>query len=186
MIEYRHDLGTIRVMEPGDDLTEVLDLLGAPGPLSADTETTGLGVYLPGFRVRLVQLGTPDTAYVIPLDEHPGGRGMVREWFTRLAGTGRRAWLHNRCYDLLALERDCGVPFHESAPDSRPPPVSFSPPKAPPISAPEVPMLTLTIPQSEPLADMKRSASASSEVKIADESPCGTALFSAIASSNSS
>ena len=37
-----------------------------------------------------------------------------------------------------------------SEPDSRPPPVDFSPPNAPPISAPEVPMLTLTIPQSEP------------------------------------
>lgn len=41
--------------------------------------------------------------------------------------------------------------FHESEPDSRPPPVSFSPPKAPPISAPDVPMLTLTIPQSDPI-----------------------------------
>ena len=41
--------------------------------------------------------------------------------------------------------------FHESEPDSRPPPVSFSPPKAPPISAPEVGMFTLTIPQSLPL-----------------------------------
>src|ERR1035441_5481765 len=39
--------------------------------------------------------------------------------------------------------------FHASEPDSRPPPVSFSPPKAPPISAPEVPILTLAIPQSE-------------------------------------
>ncbi|MGO8469967.1 hypothetical protein AB9F45_36400, partial [Rhizobium leguminosarum] len=33
-------------------------------------------------------------------------------------------------------------------PDSRPPPVSFSPPKAPPISAPDVPRLTLAMPQS--------------------------------------
>lgn len=41
--------------------------------------------------------------------------------------------------------------FHESEPDSRPPPVSFSPPKAPPISAPDVGMLTFTIPQSLPL-----------------------------------
>jgi hypothetical protein len=40
--------------------------------------------------------------------------------------------------------------FQESDPDSRPPPVCFSPPKAPPISAPLVPMLTLTIPQSDP------------------------------------
>ena len=48
---------------------------------------------------------------------------------------------------------------HASDPDSRPPPVDFSPPKAPPISAPEVPMFTLTIPQSEPSAARKRSAS---------------------------
>ncbi len=35
--------------------------------------------------------------------------------------------------------------FHESEPDSLPPPVCFSPPKAPPISAPLVGMLTLTL-----------------------------------------
>jgi hypothetical protein len=49
--------------------------------------------------------------------------------------------------------------FQESLPDSLPPPVSFSPPKdkktrflpkAPPISAPLVGILTLTIPQSDP------------------------------------
>ena len=73
--------------------------------------------------------------------------------------------------------------FHESEPDSRPPPVSFSPPNAPPISAPEVPMLTLAIPQSDPSAARKRSASRMSRVKIAEERPWGTALFSAIASS---
>src|SRR4029078_3373511 len=37
--------------------------------------------------------------------------------------------------------------FQASEPDSRPPPVAFSPPKAPPISAPEGPMLTLAMPQ---------------------------------------
>lgn len=41
--------------------------------------------------------------------------------------------------------------FHESEPDSLPPPVCFSPPKAPPISAPLVGILTFTIPQSDPL-----------------------------------
>lgn len=41
--------------------------------------------------------------------------------------------------------------FHASLPDSLPPPVCFSPPKAPPISAPLVGMFTLMIPQSEPL-----------------------------------
>lgn len=40
--------------------------------------------------------------------------------------------------------------FQESEPDSLPPPVAFSPPKAPPISAPLVGIFTFTIPQSEP------------------------------------
>src|SRR6266550_4409268 len=47
--------------------------------------------------------------------------------------------------------------FHESEPASRPPPVSFSPPNAPPISAPLVPMLTLAMPQSDPRTDRKCS-----------------------------
>jgi hypothetical protein len=45
-------------------------------------------------------------------------------------------------------------------------------------------MLTLTMPQSEPSAARNRSASAWSRVKMLDDRPCGTALFSAIASSS--
>lgn len=40
--------------------------------------------------------------------------------------------------------------FQESLPASRPPPVAFSPPKAPPISAPFVGIFTFTMPQSLP------------------------------------
>jgi hypothetical protein len=47
-------------------------------------------------------------------------------------------------------------------------------------------MLTLTMPQSDPSAEMNLSASAWSDVNTLDDSPCGTALFSAIASSKSS
>jgi len=49
--------------------------------------------------------------------------------------------------------------FHASDPLSLPPPVSFSPPNAPPISAPDVPILTLAIPQSLPQCDRNVSAS---------------------------
>src|SRR5918993_2177886 len=73
--------------------------------------------------------------------------------------------------------------FHESDPDSRPPPVSFSPPNAPPISAPDVPMLTFAMPQSEPDAARYASAAFRSVVKIDDERPCGTAFCIAMASS---
>ena len=75
--------------------------------------------------------------------------------------------------------------FHESLPLSRPPPVSFSPPKAPPISAPLVPVFTFAMPQSLPAAHRNFSASRMSFVKIADVRPCGTPLLIAIASSKS-
>jgi len=48
--------------------------------------------------------------------------------------------------------------FHASEPLSRPPPVCFSPPNAPPISAPLVPMLTLAMPQSLPAGERNFSA----------------------------
>src|SRR6185436_9563636 len=51
----------------------------------------------------------------------------------------------------------------------RRPPVSFSPPNAPPISAPLGPMLTLAMPQSEPAADRNRSLSRRSLVKMHDD-----------------
>ena len=73
--------------------------------------------------------------------------------------------------------------FHASLPASRPPPVSFSPPKAPPISAPLVPMLILAMPQSLPRALRKISDDIKLVVKIAEDSPCGTSLCQRIASS---
>jgi hypothetical protein len=75
--------------------------------------------------------------------------------------------------------------FHESLPLSRPPPVSFSPPNAPPISAPLVPVFTLAMPQSLPAALTNFSASRMSFVKIALVKPCGTPFWISIASSKS-
>ena len=49
--------------------------------------------------------------------------------------------------------------------------MSFSPPKAAPISAPEVPTFTLTIPQSEPKEDLNNTASFKSCVNIEDDKP---------------
>src|SRR5439155_494626 len=66
--------------------------------------------------------------------------------------------------------------FQASEPDSRPPPVSFSPPNAPPISAPLVPALTLAMPQSEPAGERNCSADRTPSVKTALDSPWGTAL----------
>src|SRR5262249_60131781 len=68
---------------------------------------------------------------------------------------------------------------------SRPPPVSFPPQKAPPISAPDGPILTLTIPQSDPAADRKCSTSRTSLEKIDEARPWGTPLCSSITWSKS-
>src|SRR5438876_130611 len=75
--------------------------------------------------------------------------------------------------------------FQQSLPLSRPPPVCFSPPNAPPISAPLVPVFTFAIPQSLPAALMNLSASRASFVKMDEVNPCGTSLWIAIASSKS-
>ena len=63
--------------------------------------------------------------------------------------------------------------------------VFLSPPKAPPISAPLVPMLTFAMPQSLPIALVKRSASCRLLVKIAELNPCGTSLLASIAAERS-
>lgn len=68
-------------------------------------------------------------------------------------------------------------------PDSLPPPVSFSPPKAPPISAPFVGMLTFTMPQSEPAGPVHLKMFAGLDVKRLLDRPCLTELFSAMACS---
>ena len=62
----------------------------------------------------------------------------------------------------------------------RPPPVPFTA-KAPPISAPEVPMLTLAIPQSLPAWLRNRSASRKLLVMMALERPCTTPFCRAMA-----
>ena len=47
--------------------------------------------------------------------------------------------------------------------------MSFSPPNAPPISAPDGPILTFTIPQSDPTAEINVSASCTLSVKIQED-----------------
>src|SRR3546814_2078725 len=84
--------------------------------------------------------------------------------------------ISTRTYTLIPYTTLFRSARHASEPDSRPPPVSFSPPNAPPISAPEVPMLTLEMPQSEPVADRNASAALRLVVKIADDRPCGTSF----------
>jgi sugar lactone lactonase YvrE len=61
----------------------------------------------------------------------------------------------------------------------------FSPPKAPPISAPEVPMLTLAMPQSEPRGGEEELGLAQVDGEDGGGEALGTSLLRAMASSKS-
>mmetsp|Transcript_64943 Transcript_64943/g.153506 ORF Transcript_64943/g.153506 Transcript_64943/m.153506 type:complete len:376 (-) Transcript_64943:218-1345(-) len=75
--------------------------------------------------------------------------------------------------------------FHESLPDSRPPPVCLLPPNAPPISAPEQEVLTLMMPVSDPAGPIHLKTLFALRVKSALDKPWSTELFLAMPSSRS-
>jgi Ribonuclease D len=51
-------------------------------PVGVDTETTGLNVFLPAHRLRLIQFGTPDEAWLLPVEY---GEAFVHAARTRSA-----------------------------------------------------------------------------------------------------
>lgn len=90
----------VHVLEHEDDLDELRAWLrGHRGPIAADTETTGLALWQPGFAVRIFQLGDGRDAFVLRTDRFAGPiRAM-------LAHPGYTWIFHNAPYDLLAMER---------------------------------------------------------------------------------
>ena len=70
--------------------------------------------------------------------------------------------------------------FHESDPASLPQPVALFPPKAPPISAPLVGQLTLTMPVSAPFGPSHLNKSVMLLVNNEELSPASTSLFHSI------
>jgi DNA polymerase-1 len=104
MIEYEHFLGRISVPGPDDDLTPLYRLKEGAAWWSADTETTGLKIFSKGYRVRLVQVGTRDEAWVL----RPG-------WHDRaIADMTMDAWWHNMPFDALSLEQSEGLAAPET------------------------------------------------------------------------
>ncbi|QMU72122.1 DNA polymerase [Streptacidiphilus sp. P02-A3a] len=119
MLTYRHtiagDLVTVHVPQDRDDL----DLFAAwlteadrRGPIALDTETTGLDIYSPGYRLRLVQFGDADTAWVIPWE----WGGMFAEAVRAALRRIRRLLIHNAMFDWLVLDRHARVPLEWLAP----------------------------------------------------------------------
>lgn len=73
----------------------------APRVVALDTETTGLGIYRPGFRTRLVQMGDRTTAWVLRVDR------FAYEIAEALASLPRFV-IHNAAFDAQVLGR-CGL-----------------------------------------------------------------------------
>lgn len=77
--------------------------------LACDSEGTGLDIYSPDFRLRLVQFGTPTESYVIPV-EH-GGQ-FVKDTCRALRGVQRLVF-QNGMFDLQVFDKHLGVKMEE-------------------------------------------------------------------------
>ena len=106
MQTYSHPLGTVYVPGPNDDISEAYALYSDPSVFwAADTETTGLNQYKSYFRVRIVQVGTFDKAWILRPEWH-------MKHIAALTGQdGRPVWWHNWVYDGLAMEESLGLNF---------------------------------------------------------------------------
>ena len=80
-----------------EDAAEFLRWLSEQDRVAFDLETTGLDIYEPGFRIRLIQFGSRDTAWVIEFEKW---QGLVEMAFDRFEGT----WIaHNSRFDVGCL-----------------------------------------------------------------------------------
>lgn len=114
MIEYLHEVDgqpvVINVVENEDDLEGFRDFIRANLRfLGLDSETTGLDIYKDSFRCRLVQFGTVDESWVVPVELGPRFEEDVRKALRGVQGFV----LHNASYDLQVFERTLGVKMEE-------------------------------------------------------------------------
>ena len=114
MITYTHALAgetvTVRMPEWDSDLRGFEAFLAKGDKLIGfDTETTGLGVYEPGFELRLCQFGNRYEAWVLRAD-------LFSRHIARALRADRRFVVHNAAFDLQVLDRHLGVTIEELGP----------------------------------------------------------------------
>lgn len=98
------DTIVVHFPETNSDVGEFVDWLQtAPGVLALDTETTDLDIFKPAHRLRLVQIGDCDTAWVL---DPARFRAVI---LAALEDKRRYFVAHNAPFDLLVLDRHLGV-----------------------------------------------------------------------------
>ncbi|MDG4801746.1 DNA polymerase [Micromonospora sp. WMMD980] len=81
-------------------------IAGPDKVLAVDTETTGLDIYSPGHRLRLVQIGNSREAWVLQAD-------LFAAHIRRALARPRHYVFHNFTYDALVLDRHLGIPLED-------------------------------------------------------------------------
>lgn len=100
----------INVVETEDDLPEFAEFAKRNPVLAYDTETTGLKIFSPSFRVRLAQFGNGRESYVIPVE-----KGAIYGFYVRRTLEVSEALIcHNATFDLLVSDRHLSVPLEVS------------------------------------------------------------------------
>ncbi|WP_405817293.1 DNA polymerase [Streptomyces sp. NBC_01390] len=119
MREFRHDIAgervTVHVPEDTEDLNKFWEWLYQArerGPIALDTETTGLDIYSPGYRLRTVQFGDAHDAWVLLYERGGYFASYARDAIQRC----RQALIHNAAFDWLVLDRHAGIPLEDLAP----------------------------------------------------------------------
>lgn len=122
MLTYRHpiadDVTRVHVPATAAELDDFIDWAREAdrrGPIALDTETSGLDVFSNGYRLRTVQFGDADDAWVI----HWERGGHFRRAALHVLTRARRFLIHNAAFDWLVLDQHAGIPVEELAPRTR-------------------------------------------------------------------
>ena len=97
---------TINVVENGNDYHDFLTWVAdnADSWFACDTETTGLDLFGPEFRVRTIQLGIGLEAWVLPVEEMEEYNEYYFDWLTQL-----KLIFQNASYDVIALKQGLDI-----------------------------------------------------------------------------
>ncbi|MEU3714419.1 DNA polymerase [Streptomyces catenulae] len=119
MQTYRHavagDTVTVHVPQTREDFTRFSSWLARAnrrGPVALDTETSGLDIYSPGYRLRTVQFGDERDAWVIHWERGPAFQSAARAALRRVD----RFQIHNAPFDWAVLDEHAGAPLEVLAP----------------------------------------------------------------------